>query len=62
MYIINKTRKIVETGIISNHNTIKQKNVFFFFCFKFVSLFGQIGTEKLKITYLNNWAISFTYW
>ena len=40
VYIHNeKCLKIVESSIISNNNTNKQRPVFF----QFVSLFGQIG-------------------
>ena len=42
-YIIKKHQKIVEFSIISNHNIIKQIKFF-----QFISLFGQIGAEKLQ--------------
>ena len=46
VYILyKKPGKIVQSTIISSNNTIKQGLVFLGF-FLFVSLFGQIGTEK----------------
>ena len=46
VYIHNKEHwEIVESSIISNHNTIKQKPIFLF---QFESLFCQIGAEKLQ--------------
>ena len=55
--IFKKRRKIVISGI-SNHNTIKPTEFFF----QFVSLFGQIGTEKLQNPLLKeNSASSFIY-
>ena len=47
VYMHNKKhQKIVESIFISNHNPIKHKAGFFFF--RFVSLFGQLGAEKLQ--------------
>ena len=39
-----KLRKIVESSVISNYNIIKQRLSFF----QCVSLFNQIGAEKLQ--------------
>ena len=41
-------RKIVESSIISNNNTMKQ-NIFF----QLVSLFSQISAKNYEIPYLN---------
>ena len=43
VYIHNKNIKIIESSIISNHITFKRIGFF-----QFISLFGQIGAEKLQ--------------
>ena len=48
-----KRWKIVESSIILNHITTRDHFFFFFFFFsQFVSLFGQIGAEKLLNPFL----------
>ena len=45
--LLKKKRKIIDSRVISNPNTIKQRSVF-----QYVSLYDQYGLQMLQIPYL----------